>query len=69
MATPHARGSKLAARGARVAVQEGVEGPIVFRARLRGTQRVVRLESATYEIIEAEHTVDSLVKAFSPSPR
>lgn len=27
-------------------------------------QRVVRLESATYEIIEAEHNVDSLVKAF-----
>lgn len=28
-------------------------------------QRVVRLESATYEIIEAENTVDSLVKAFT----
>jgi short subunit dehydrogenase-like uncharacterized protein len=28
------------------------------------SQRVVRLESATYEIIEAEHTVESLVKAF-----
>ncbi|MCA8256880.1 DUF5938 domain-containing protein [Burkholderia sp. AU31624] len=28
-------------------------------------QRVVRLESATYEIIEAEHNVDSLVHAFS----
>ncbi len=27
-------------------------------------QRVVRLESATYEIVEAEHNVDSLVKAF-----
>lgn len=27
-------------------------------------QRVVRLESATYEIIEAEHTVDALVQAF-----
>jgi short subunit dehydrogenase-like uncharacterized protein len=27
-------------------------------------QRVVRLESATYEIIEAENTVDSLTKAF-----
>ncbi|HQR48570.1 MAG TPA: DUF5938 domain-containing protein [Steroidobacteraceae bacterium] len=27
-------------------------------------QRVVRLESATYEIIEAEHKVDSLTKAF-----
>jgi len=27
-------------------------------------QRVVRLESATYEIIEVEHDVDSLVKAF-----
>jgi short subunit dehydrogenase-like uncharacterized protein len=28
-------------------------------------QRVVRLESATYEIIEAEHTVESLTKAFT----
>ncbi len=28
-------------------------------------QRVVRLESATYEIVEAEHNVDSLVKAFT----
>jgi len=27
-------------------------------------ERVVRLESATYEIVEAEHNVDSLVKAF-----
>jgi short subunit dehydrogenase-like uncharacterized protein len=27
-------------------------------------QRVVRLESATCEIIEAEHTVESLTKAF-----
>jgi short subunit dehydrogenase-like uncharacterized protein len=27
-------------------------------------QRVVRLESATYETIEAEHSVDALVKAF-----
>ena len=27
-------------------------------------QRVVRLESATYEIVEAQNTVDSLVKAF-----
>jgi short subunit dehydrogenase-like uncharacterized protein len=27
-------------------------------------QRVVRLESATYEIIETEHTVDALVKVF-----
>ncbi len=27
-------------------------------------QRVVRLESATYEIIEAEHNVDALAKAF-----
>ncbi|MEN8720215.1 MAG: saccharopine dehydrogenase NADP-binding domain-containing protein, partial [Oceanococcaceae bacterium] len=27
-------------------------------------KRVVRLESATYEIIEAEHSVDSLIKAF-----
>jgi len=29
------------------------------------TQRVVRLESATYEIVESEHTVDSLAKAFT----
>ncbi|WP_105101781.1 saccharopine dehydrogenase family protein [Microbulbifer pacificus] len=29
------------------------------------SQRVVRLESATYEIIEAEHTVDSLATAFT----
>lgn len=28
-------------------------------------QRVVRLESATYEIIEAEHTVESLTRAFT----
>lgn len=28
-------------------------------------QRVVRLESATYEIIECEHNVDALVKAFT----
>ena len=28
-------------------------------------ERVVRLESATYEIIEVEHDVDSLVKAFN----
>ncbi len=27
-------------------------------------QRVVRLESATYEIIESEHNVESLTKAF-----
>ena len=27
-------------------------------------QRVVRLESATYEIVEAEHNVESLTKAF-----
>ena len=27
-------------------------------------QRVVRLESATYEIVETEHTVDALTKAF-----
>ena len=27
-------------------------------------QRVVRLESATYEIVEAEHTVEALTKAF-----
>ena len=27
-------------------------------------QRVVRLESATYEIVEAEHTVEALAKAF-----
>lgn len=34
------------------------------RAQEMMAQRVVRLESATYEIIEAEHNVDSLVKAF-----
>jgi len=28
------------------------------------TQRVVRLESATYEIVEAEHTVDALTQVF-----
>ena len=28
-------------------------------------QRVVRLESATYEILEAEHNADALVKAFN----
>ncbi len=28
-------------------------------------QRVVRLESANYEVVEAEHNVDSLAKAFS----
>ena len=28
-------------------------------------QRVVRLESATYEIIEAEHNVEALIKAFT----
>ena len=27
-------------------------------------QRVVRLESATYEIVEAEHSVEALTKAF-----
>ena len=27
-------------------------------------ERVVRLESATYEIVEAEHTVESLTKVF-----
>jgi short subunit dehydrogenase-like uncharacterized protein len=34
------------------------------RTREMMAQRVVRLESATYEIIEAEHTVDSLTNAF-----
>ena len=34
------------------------------RAQEMMTQRVVRLESATYEIVEAEHNVESLVKAF-----
>ncbi len=34
------------------------------RTREMMAQRVVRLESAEYEIIEAEHDVDSLIKAF-----
>jgi short subunit dehydrogenase-like uncharacterized protein len=34
------------------------------RAQEMIAQRVVRLESATYEIVEAEHTVDALVKVF-----
>jgi short subunit dehydrogenase-like uncharacterized protein len=34
------------------------------RAQEMMAQRVVRLESATYEIIEAEHTVESLTAAF-----
>ena len=34
------------------------------RVREMMGQRVVRLESATYEILEAENTVESLVKAF-----
>ncbi|MDI9647217.1 NAD(P)H-binding protein, partial [Burkholderia cenocepacia] len=34
------------------------------RAKEMMAQRVVRLESAQYEIIEAEHDVDALVKAF-----
>ena len=34
------------------------------RTREMMAQRVVRLESANYEIIEAEHNVESLVKAF-----
>lgn len=34
------------------------------RVREMMAQRVVRLESATYEIIEAEHTVESLTQAF-----
>ncbi len=34
------------------------------RAQEMMAQRVVRLESATYEIIEAEHNVESLTKAF-----
>jgi short subunit dehydrogenase-like uncharacterized protein len=35
------------------------------RAKEMMEQRVVRLESATYELIEADHDVDSLVKVFS----
>ncbi|WP_354683284.1 DUF5938 domain-containing protein [Cupriavidus necator] len=35
------------------------------RAREMMAQRVVRLESAEYELIEADHDVDTLVKAFS----
>jgi len=34
------------------------------RVREMMTQRVIRLESATYEIIEVEHTVEALTKAF-----
>ena len=34
------------------------------RAQEMMAQRVVRLESATYEIVEAEHTVESLTTAF-----
>jgi short subunit dehydrogenase-like uncharacterized protein len=34
------------------------------RAQEMMAQRVVRLESATYEIVEAEHTVDALARAF-----
>jgi short subunit dehydrogenase-like uncharacterized protein len=34
------------------------------RAKEMMAQRVVRLESATYEIIEAEHNVEALTKAF-----
>jgi len=34
------------------------------RAKEMMAQRVVRLESANYEIIQAEHNVDALVKAF-----
>ena len=34
------------------------------RAQEMMAQRVVRLESATYEILEAEHNVDALVQAF-----
>ena len=34
------------------------------RAQEMMNQRVVRLESATYEILEAEHTVESLTKVF-----
>ncbi len=35
------------------------------RAREMMAQRVVRLESATYEIIECDHSVESLTRAFS----
>ncbi len=35
------------------------------RAKEMMAQRVVRLESAKYEILEVEHNVDSLAKAFS----
>ncbi|MCY1282974.1 hypothetical protein D9M68_231170 [compost metagenome] len=35
------------------------------RVREMMAQRVVRLESATYEIIEAEHTVEALTQAFT----
>ena len=34
------------------------------RVREMMAQRVVRLESATYEIVETEHNVDALTKAF-----
>ncbi len=34
------------------------------RAQEMMAQRVVRLESATYELVEAEHTVESLTKVF-----
>ena len=34
------------------------------RAQEMMAQRVVRLESATYEIVEAEHTVEALAKVF-----
>lgn len=35
------------------------------RAKEMMAQRVVRLESATYELLEVEHSVDALTKAFS----
>ena len=35
------------------------------RIREKMSQRVVRLESATYEIVEVEHTVESLTKVFT----
>jgi short subunit dehydrogenase-like uncharacterized protein len=35
------------------------------RAKEMMAARVVRLESATYELVEVEHTVDALAKAFS----
>jgi short subunit dehydrogenase-like uncharacterized protein len=49
-------------------IDQGIPFTAVARsaARVKETmaQRVVRLESATYEIVEAEHTVESLTRAF-----